>query len=423
MKEITNIHEFTNWLFENDCDDYLEQLCFDKNHYSLGGDSMLEIPGLRVDEEDVKDKHFVSTRFTNCTFKSVNFSGVIFDNCEFDNCIFLACDFTWVKFYNPALKSCKFNYCTIAGMELNDSESYNTTFENCNELSDLIVRGYGDRDLNFSSCYLYGLRLEPMQTKYRDRLVFEDCVIKESNFDRIDFSDSCIAHSSLSLNQFSSCTFTDNTFLGDNSTAGNEFNMIDIRTILNSTPIANHNLETLFGIHNSEIKDYLHDLTTEIKFQSVFISYSFEDKEFANTINDFLRRKGVFTFLWEKNSIGGESLDYIMESGIKEKDRVLFIASENSIKSKACQFELTQGQKKQEITWENTLFPIHVDKFLFSLKKEQIRPVNKQEEYWSNILELRKLNSLDFIEFYKKEDRDNHKFNKMLFRLLKGLQK
>ncbi|WP_055442426.1 TIR domain-containing protein [Lacinutrix himadriensis] len=422
MKEITDIETFTSWLFETEADDKLDEYCFSKKNYCVAS-GMLEISGLKVDEEDVDDKHFSSTKFINCTFKSTNFKSAIFGDCEFINCYFINCEFTWVKLFNTALTDCTFDYCTIAGMELNDSETYSTKFKDSNEILDLIIRGFGNRDLTFLSCYLNGLSIEPIQNEFSDKLFFEDCIIKESSFDRIDFSDSIIENCTLSLNQFSACTFGLNTFKNQNSSPGSEFNMIDIRSILNSPPINDDNLKTLFGIHNSEIKEYLFELTSEIKFQSIFISYSFEDHEFAKAINEFLLRKGVFTFLWENNSTAGELLNHIMESNINEKDRILFIASENSIKSKACQFELTQGQKKQEITWEKILFPIHIDDFLFKVTKEQIRPSEKQNEYWSNISELKKHNSLDFTEYINKENRKSQEFEKLMFRLLKGLQK
>lgn len=422
MKKITDIKSFTSWLFETEVDDKLDEYNFERKNY-LVGDKMLEISDLKVDEEDVNDKHFSSTKFINCTFKSTNFRSAIFGDCEFHNCYFIACEFSWVKFFNTELKDCTFDYCIITGVELNDSESYNTKFKDSNEILDFIIRGYGNRDLSFLSCYINRLDIEPIQKEFSDKLFFGDCIIKESSFDRIDFSESKIEDCTLSLNQFSACTFGTKTFENHNSSPGDEFNMIDIRTILNSPPINNENLKNLFGIHNNEIKEYLYELTSEIKFQSIFISYSFEDRDFAKAINEFLLKKGVFTFLWENNSTGGELLNHIMESKINEKDRILFIASENSIKSKACQFELSQGKKKQEITWENILFPIHIDNFLFKVTKEQIRPTEKQNEYWGNILELKKHNSLDFSEFIVKEKRENHEFEKLMFRLLKGLQK
>jgi hypothetical protein len=70
------------------------------------------------------------------------------------------------------------------------------------------------------------------------------------------------------------------------------------------------------------------------------------------------------------------------------------------LKSKACQFELYEGRKKQKATWENIFSPIHIDDFLFLVKKNQIRPIHKADEFWENIEELRRrINSKDFSEY------------------------
>ena len=88
-----------------------------------------------------------------------------------------------------------------------------------------------------------------------------------------------------------------------------------------------------------------------------------------------------------------------MTENIDKYDRLLFISSTSSIKSNACQFELSNGRIKQDKFWKTILFPIHIDDFLFKVEKEDIRPREKQEEYWKNIQELRDINSLDFSEF------------------------
>ena len=164
-------------------------------------------------------------------------------------------------------------------------------------------------------------------------------------------------------------------------------------------------------------------MTSKIEFQSIFISYSFKDKKFAQRINGELIRRGILTYLWENDSPGGKPLKEIMSEGVRDKDRVLFIASINSLKSQACHFELTEGRKKQERTWDNVLFPIHIDDYLFELDEESIRPKDKQEEYWKNITELKNLNSLSFIDLIDLSMGTKVEFEKQLMRLIKGLRK
>lgn len=427
MNIITTKDEFIDWISKTDSD-YNEK-AFKYNNYRVGS-GMLKLNKVVVERIDITYKSFIATEFKNCVFVGCDFNHSVFSSCTFIKCKFIDCKFYESKFLELDLIDSTFDSCTIMSLELSDVIAERLLFIDCPEILDLRLRGFGSRIITFIRCYLHHLDIEPIRfsdsspkEEDSEKIDFKDCVIKESSFDRIDFTKSVFRHCSLSLIQISSCELSSDTFDYSNKTPGNEFNMIDIRTILNSPTIEKTVLENIFGINSSDIKEYLIDLTSKIEFQSIFISYSFKDKQFAKTINEILNRRGIMTFLWEYDSPGGKSLKNIMTSNIKDKDRVLFIASKDSIKSKACQFELSKGREKQEITWNDVLFPIHIDNFLFDLEKEQIRPIENQDEYWKNIEELRKLNSLDFSEFVNPDSRDEHKFEKLIYRLIKGLRK
>lgn len=427
MNKITSEKEFIDWVSKTDKEHLEKSIRY--NHYQIE-EGMLNLSGVKIENKEIRDKYFECTLFEKCVFVECNFTNTVFHSCTFIDCEFVLCKFHLSKFLFIQLTNSRFSDCTILSLEIADLEANELIFIDCPEVLDLSFRGYGHRFISFVRCYLHHLDIEPLITNdeypnslNRERLDFVDCVIRESSFDRIDFIEGNFRNSNLSLIQFSSCEFSSETIDESNSTPGNEFNMIDIRTILNSQPIDKLVLENIFGINSSDIKEYLIDLTSKIEFQSIFISYSFVDKQFAKNINEILNRRGIMTFLWEYDSPGGKTLKHIMSSNIKDKDRVLFIASKDSIKSKACQFELSKGREKQEITWNDVLFPIHIDNFLFDLKKEQIRPIENQDEYWKNIEELKNLNSLDFSNFVNPNNRDEHKFEKLIYRLIKGLRK
>ncbi len=159
-------------------------------------------------------------------------------------------------------------------------------------------------------------------------------------------------------------------------------------------------LKEFFNINNPDIKKITQNITSEISFKSLFISYSFKDKQFAHLLNNELTNIGIKTFLWEKDAPGGHRLEEIMMININKHDKILFISSEHSIRSKACQFELTEARKKQEESWAIDIFyVVHLDNYLFGIKKNMIRPISKAEEYWENIEELRRVNSVDFSRF------------------------
>jgi uncharacterized protein YjbI with pentapeptide repeats len=412
---------FLEWLQEPN--EVLKQDYLLSTHYNVGS-GMLHLKNLDVKNHDLTEKNFFSTEFKNCHFENCNFTSAIISSCTLVDCIFIDCSFTWTKFFETDLLNVTISNCTIHGVEVADLVCKPLHFENCNDISDLTLHGsFADRQIFFSNCYIGYLNVEPITEKYSEVFQFSDCILQKSSFNGINLSKSKFVKCNLSSNRFSNCIFTYDTFEAQNETPGKEFNLLDLQTILNSDVQSPSVLENIFGINNSDIKDYIHGLTTKIEFQSVFISYSFNNKEFAKRINNELISKGILTTLWEKDSPGGRPLEEIMSMGVNEKDRVLFIASIDSLKSIACHFELSEGRRKQEKTWEDVLFPIHIDDYLFKIRKENIRPIKVQDEYWDNILELRKLNSLDFSPFNDNPKFDKKAFDNQIYRLLKGLRR
>lgn len=420
MAKIKNKKDFINQVTEYGKD---EKKQFSNEVQFSGEYELLKLKKIKLN--DLKFRNcgfdmfeFFDSVFTNCYFFEINISATSFSNCRFINC-----DFIWSKLIDIDLFSCTFESCRISDLKLADATMHDTKFINCGEILDLSIGGYRDRIIIFENCLLHYMNLEPIKGDAKEQLIFKDSIITESSFDRIDFSNGNFENCNLSLNQFSSCIFSKQTFRGNTHATGNEYNLIDIRTILNSPPIERDILEKVFGINHSEIKEYLIDLTSKIEYQSIFISYSIKDSKIAKKINEILNRRGVFTFLWESDATAGKTLKTIMKSGIKEKDRVLFIASKNSLKSPACQFELSEGRKKEAELWETVLFPIHIDNYLFEIEKDMIRPLESQIEYWENIEQLRRINSLSFENFNADEDFNSPEFEKQILRLIKGLRK
>lgn len=419
MTQIRTKKAFLEWIQAPS--EELRREYYFKTNYRVGKE-MLHLKNLKLNNLEFEDRHFSCTEFMNCAFQNCTFTSTFIASCTLNTCIFDNCTFIWSKFLESDLINTKFTNCVVSGLELCDVVIENSSFIDCREILDLIIRGTWERHISFINCYLAFLDIEP-NGENSEKIDFSECLIEESSFDRINFSKSRFSNCSLAINQFSACTLSENTLSNNNETPGQEYNLIDLRTILNSDNLSGSVLEQIFGIHNIAIKDYIHGLTSKIEFQSIFISYSFTDKEFAHKINNELKDKGIFTFLWEKDSPGGITLKEIMSSNIDAKDRVLFIASKDSLKSEACHFELIEGRKKQEASWEDVLFPIHIDNYLFEVKKENIRPLEVQDDYWKNIKELKSLNSLDFSDFTTDKKYDKTEYEKLIYRLIKGLRK
>lgn len=253
----------------------------------------------------------------------------------FNDIHFSECDFI-----NTTFNNCRHSY-NIFG----DCLFLNTKFEHSKDMLEIYFGGCRITDLEFSGCYVTHSRFEDIKEE-TTRIVFSDCILENSYFYNIYLKNSNFTETALNQNSFNYCTLAADTIATSTKSTAKEFSSIDFQTIINSSNLKANVLNQCFGIHASDIKDYIFSLTQKIEFQSVFVSYSFKDKQFAKRLNDSLLSKGIITFLWEKDAPPGKTLKKIMKENVKKHDRIIFIASINSIKSKACQFELTEGRNK-----------------------------------------------------------------------------
>jgi hypothetical protein len=320
-----------------------------------------------------------------------------------------------------------FHQSHLRNIELDEGSVFNLTFDESTLTSCTLIglnpseniRFYSStiEDSHFESLQYYGNEKPERDDEFID-LLFEDSTINSTNFHSIDFRNSRFNNTILYKTGFIDCELESESFIVTKQLKYESYATMDFQTILQSDELDDAILSGYFNIKNKvNLKEVISGMTSPKVFSTVFISYSFKDTVFAKKINDALNKKGIRTFMWEKDAPGGKPLEEIMTSGITAHDKLLFIASENSIKSKACQYELTTARKKQEASWENVFFPITIDDFLFKVKKAQIRPIELANEYWENIEEIKRVNALDFSNFNNKpfEEKDfEERFEKVV---------
>ncbi|OJV55330.1 MAG: hypothetical protein BGO31_20580 [Bacteroidetes bacterium 43-16] len=353
------------------------------------------------------DIEFRSVKFIECEFKGVygfycNFSNCVFNKCSLTNSRFTHFEFGWygVEFHDSFLRNIEIDEGSVSTMIFLTSFIASSNFSGLFLSENIRFYDCTIEDTNFLSVTHYELEEEVKRDDEYIDLLFEDCVINNSTFQETDFRNSRLVNSVLFKSAFIGCVLDNECFMMDKELQYDSFASIDFQTILKSGELSEGILSTYFKINSkTNIKKTVSRMTNQVKFSTVFISYSFKDSLIAERINTSLNREGIRTFLWKKDAPGGKPLEEIMSAGISSHDKLLFIASENSIKSKACQFELTAARKKQEQSWQNVFFPIMIDDFIFKVKKSQIRPIEYADDYWKNIEEIRNVNMLDFTEF------------------------
>jgi hypothetical protein len=233
-------------------------------------------------------------------------------------------------------------------------------------------------------------------------ILFQECSFSFTHFEYSDLTNAIFKNCDLSDATLLNCSISKKTFQTTKSFEKKKPESIaakfDLQTINNASGINRAYLRKYFNLKENSIFQIARHYKQPSLYHSVFISYSFTDSKAAKYIYKYLQSSGVQCFLWENDAPGGRFMKYIMVNEIKKRNKIIFIASEKSLKSEACQFELSEGRAKQSINWDEVFLPVYLDTYLFTVQENQIKPTEKANEYWGNISELKRINCIDAIK-------------------------
>lgn len=425
---------------ENYNEEFLEFIKSDKSEAGFIEDDIAEdfevfydVHELSISNVKIDSKHIYRIKFIKCNFQNVTFEG-----CDLSENIFEECQFDNYRCYRTHAYDCQYSECKFNRLEISRVGFYFCTFYDVDFKQDLVnaissqledhgILGYTMSQVSFTSCDFDMVNFDSLKLadcnfkgyiSYGCNAVFSNVSMHECTFYDIDLTDTLFTSNSFSEVSFVKCKLHEKVFKNTTDVKqGSCF--IDLQTILKS------NLDEiayrLFGIHSFNPKGYIEDLVTEMKFQSVFISYSFIDKLFARALSQILMTKGVKSFFWERDAPTGRRNKHIMYENINKHERLLFIASEHSLKSEACHYELQEARDKQNKEWKDIYFPIHIDNYLFEVRKEDI-PRKYREDFWENIEEVKEFHSKDFTPFKTQEDFKSPEFDEAVKQLIKDLK-
>jgi hypothetical protein len=115
-----------------------------------------------------------------------------------------------------------------------------------------------------------------------------------------------------------------------------------------------------------------------IDYYSCFISYSYQDNEFAGKLYDDLQQVGVRCRLDAKDLRIGEPWKQQIERAIQIHEKVLLVLSHSSVESVWVRNEIENARKLEQVSGKTLLFPIRLDDSIFGV--HSIPPLERIKE-------------------------------------------
>jgi hypothetical protein len=104
-------------------------------------------------------------------------------------------------------------------------------------------------------------------------------------------------------------------------------------------------------------------LEDPVQFYSCFISYATADQEFAERIHADLQANGVRCWFAPHHIQGGQKLHQQIDEAVRVYDRLLLIVSEQSMKSRWVETEISKARKRELRERRRMLFPVRLVEF------------------------------------------------------------
>lgn len=125
------------------------------------------------------------------------------------------------------------------------------------------------------------------------------------------------------------------------------------------------------GTHREEVEcgpyaqsTGVHSSVSDVRrFQSLFISYSNNDLEFAEKLHLRLKQSGLSCWYAPHDIRGGKTVREQLQSAVRKQERLLLILSESSMSSDWVQYEVSEARRREHSTGTRVLFPIRLVAF------------------------------------------------------------
>jgi uncharacterized protein YjbI with pentapeptide repeats len=254
----------------------------------------------------------------------------------------------------------------LSNADLHDAKFIGTNLYNADlSHSDLSHSDLRDADLRGANLRGSNLFIANLEGSYLSFANFSDANLEDTNitftnFDYTDLSGTNMENAIIYQTQFSFLDLSKTKNLDKLNPRGPS--SIDFRTLMKSKNLPDKFLRDC-GLPEQFI-DNLPSLLNSLKpiqFHSVFISYSSQDEEFAQSLHADLRAKNVNCWFAPEDMKIGDKIRRKIDEMIHVHDKLLLVLSKNSVNSGWVEKEVETALENETTRKETVLFPIRLD--------------------------------------------------------------
>ena len=229
---------------------------------------------------------------------------------------------------------------------------------------------------NLKEAYLSGadLREASLNRSNLCEAVLSEVVMIRTELEKTDFTKCKLNETVFGLTDLSTC-------IGMETIEVSGKCIIDFETLQNSQNLPQSFLRKI-GLPNLYI-DYLPEFINKpLNLFPVFLSHSWENKDFAHKLYQALIDKGVLVWFDEKKMMPGDKLISGISKGINTYDKLILVCSKSSLNSWWVKEELErifekERRHQQEGSKESLLIPVTIDNYIFNSNNEYASTIKK----------------------------------------------
>lgn len=315
----------------------------------------------------VLNSNLIQANFNKATLNGTNFSNSRLSKANFKDAWaprtkWRGANLEGVSFVNADLSSADFSGANLTNVDFTGADLSLTNFSNAN-LSNSILTDVYLEGVNLVGVNLTGAKISNVDFSKVDltRTNFTSVFFENTNFFLAKLSGTIFG-----LTNLSDCLNLETTILASKC-------IIDLDTLKNSPNIPFTFLHKL-GISEFAI-DYAHDLTitSAIKMFPVYLSHSWQDKQFAKILYESLIERNIHCWFDEKKGKTGTKIVEAINTGIENYDKMILICSKDSLTSWWVELEIERilekernyNRGKKEKDKVNLIIPITIDDYIF----------------------------------------------------------